>query len=155
MDVFESERSEAFNNYALANFMRARGTFPPSVRCLVVGPAPGDLISTLGARLSGVRSVCSRGDPSRAESMGWPGSVQEVGVETPPEHRRGLGRGSLFLVGRFSVMILRRFEVGELHVGVRFRIAVRQHCTGGEVGHRRTRNARAILTPTCTRYIFA
>mmetsp|Transcript_79165 Transcript_79165/g.221930 ORF Transcript_79165/g.221930 Transcript_79165/m.221930 type:complete len:169 (+) Transcript_79165:916-1422(+) len=32
MDIFESERSEAFNNYALANFMRARGTFPPSVR---------------------------------------------------------------------------------------------------------------------------
>jgi len=32
MDVFESERSTAFNNYALANFMKARGTFPPTVR---------------------------------------------------------------------------------------------------------------------------
>jgi glutaminase len=32
LDVFESERSEAFNNYALANFMRARGTFPPHVK---------------------------------------------------------------------------------------------------------------------------
>mmetsp|Transcript_119754 Transcript_119754/g.298737 ORF Transcript_119754/g.298737 Transcript_119754/m.298737 type:complete len:800 (-) Transcript_119754:221-2620(-) len=32
MDVFESERAEAYNNYALANFMMARGTFPPTVK---------------------------------------------------------------------------------------------------------------------------
>lgn len=31
MEVFESERSEAFNNYALANYMRARNTFPPHI----------------------------------------------------------------------------------------------------------------------------
>jgi len=31
MDVFASERDHAFNNYALANFMRARNTFPPHI----------------------------------------------------------------------------------------------------------------------------
>lgn len=32
LDVFVSEQQEAFNNYALANFMMARGTFPPNVK---------------------------------------------------------------------------------------------------------------------------
>eukprot|EP01063_Lacrimia_lanifica_P027493 TRINITY_DN386_c0_g1_i2.p2 TRINITY_DN386_c0_g1~~TRINITY_DN386_c0_g1_i2.p2 ORF type:complete len:836 (+),score=420.59 TRINITY_DN386_c0_g1_i2:82-2589(+) len=33
LDVYASEQGCAFNNYALANFMKAQGTFPPHVVC--------------------------------------------------------------------------------------------------------------------------